>query len=292
MLLARFPSMPATVLAERVGWTGSASWFRKRVALLRPEYAPKDPADRLSYRPGDQAQCDLWFPPARIPVGGGQACSPPVLVVVASFSRCITARMVPSRTTPDLLAGIWSLLAEQLGGGPAAAGLGQRGRHRPRRPPRRRRGRVHRDAGHQNRAAQAVRPRVERHRRARQRLSGDLVPARSSVRLPGRLQPPAAPVAADREPSHGPLVGRPPVDLLEADRAAMLPLPPVTPTLGTSQPGPAGPGLLRPGRRQRLLRRPDDDRPDGGDHRRTGGGDGHRRRPSRGPGTNGSGRPG
>jgi hypothetical protein len=67
VLLARFPSMPATVLAERVGWTGSASWFRKRVALLRPEYAPKDPADRLSDQPGDQAQCDLWFPPGRIP---------------------------------------------------------------------------------------------------------------------------------------------------------------------------------------------------------------------------------
>ena len=80
VLLARFPSMPATVLAEQVVWTGSASWFRKQVALLRPEYPPKDPADRLSYWPGDRAQCDLWFPPERIPVGGGQACSPPVLV--------------------------------------------------------------------------------------------------------------------------------------------------------------------------------------------------------------------
>ena len=88
------------------------------VALLRPEYAPKDPADRLSYKPGDQAQCDLRFPPARIPVGGDQTCSPPVLVVVASISRCITARMEPSRTTTDLLAGIWSLLAEQLGAVP------------------------------------------------------------------------------------------------------------------------------------------------------------------------------
>ena len=62
-LLAQFPSMPATVIAERVGWVGSPSWFRKRVAVLRPEYAPKDPADRLEHRPGDQAQCDLWFPP-------------------------------------------------------------------------------------------------------------------------------------------------------------------------------------------------------------------------------------
>ena len=48
-----------------------------------------------------------------------------------------------------------------------------------------------------------------------------------------------------------------PVDLLDADRAAMLPLPPVPLTSGWRQPGPAGPGLLRPRRHQRLLRRPD-----------------------------------
>ena len=68
-LLAEFPAMPATVLAERVGWLGPASWFRKKVAVLRVEYVPKDPADRIAYRPGDQAQCDLWFPPARVPDG-------------------------------------------------------------------------------------------------------------------------------------------------------------------------------------------------------------------------------
>lgn len=66
-LLAEFPTIPASVIAERVGWSGSG--FRKKVAELRPEYAPKDPADRLDYRPGDQAQCDLWFPPTRIPLG-------------------------------------------------------------------------------------------------------------------------------------------------------------------------------------------------------------------------------
>ncbi len=77
-LLREFPTMPASVLAERVGWSGSASWFRKRVALIRPEYAPKDPADRLEHAAGDQAQCDLWFPPASIPLGAGQVGSPPV----------------------------------------------------------------------------------------------------------------------------------------------------------------------------------------------------------------------
>jgi len=102
-LLAEFPLMPASVLAERTGWGGSRSWFRKRVASLRVEYAPRDPADRLEYRPGDQGQCDLWFPPVKIP---RQLEPPPVLVIVSSYSRFITAMMLPSRTTPDLLAGM------------------------------------------------------------------------------------------------------------------------------------------------------------------------------------------
>lgn len=133
-LLGEFPSMPASVIAERVGWPGSASWFRKKVALLRVEYTPKDPADRVVYRRGDQVQCDLWFPPASVPLGAGQAGSPPVLVMVASSSRFITARMIPSRQTPDLLAGMWSLLGEQLGAVPRRlvwdneAGIGRGGR--------------------------------------------------------------------------------------------------------------------------------------------------------------------
>lgn len=134
VLLAEFPTMPATVLAERIGWDGSPSWFRKRVALLRPEYAPKDPVDRLEHLPGDQAQCDLWFPPAPIPLGFGQVGSPPVLVIVASFSRFVTAAMLPTRTTPGLLAGMWLLLSQQLGAVPKRllwdneSGIGRRGR--------------------------------------------------------------------------------------------------------------------------------------------------------------------
>ena len=81
-LLAEFPRIPASVLAERVGWHGSRSWFRKRVAGLRVEYAPRDPADRLEYRPGDQAQCDLWFPPVKIPLAAGRS-GPPMAEVRA-----------------------------------------------------------------------------------------------------------------------------------------------------------------------------------------------------------------
>jgi hypothetical protein len=116
-LLKATPSMPATVLAERVGWSGSATWFRQNVALIRPDYAPTDPADRIVYHPGEQVQCDLWFPEPRIPVEGSLVMLP-VLVMVASFSKFITAVMIPSRTTADLLAGMWVLLSQQLGAVP------------------------------------------------------------------------------------------------------------------------------------------------------------------------------
>jgi transposase len=109
-LLVEFPDMPATVLAERVGWTGSSSWFRENVARLRPELRCPDPADRLVWAPGDAAQCDLWFPPQRIPLEDGTTALLPVLVIVAAYSRFITATMVPTRQTPDLLLGSWSLI--------------------------------------------------------------------------------------------------------------------------------------------------------------------------------------
>ena len=117
-LLDATPSMPATVLAERVGWSGSATWFRQNVAAIRPDYAPTDPADRIVYHPGDQVQCDLWFPEPRIPVADGTEVVLPVLVMVASFSKFIIALMIPSRTTADLLSGMWALLSAQLGAVP------------------------------------------------------------------------------------------------------------------------------------------------------------------------------
>src|SRR5262249_51554860 len=60
-LLADCSEMPATVIAERVGWEGSISWFRQNVRRLRPEHRSPDPADRLVWAAGDAAQCDLWF---------------------------------------------------------------------------------------------------------------------------------------------------------------------------------------------------------------------------------------
>jgi transposase len=110
-LLEAWPSMPATVIAERVGWSRSLTVLKDRVRELRPLYAPPDPASRTEYRPGELAQCDLWFPPTPVPLGAGQCGSPPVLVMVSGYSRVLAARMIPSRQGPDLLAGHWKLLS-------------------------------------------------------------------------------------------------------------------------------------------------------------------------------------
>ncbi len=113
-LLEATPDMPATVLAERVGWTGSIRWFSDNVRRLRPEHRPVDPADRLTWAPGDAAQCDLWFPPRRIPLEDRTTKLLPVLVITAAHSRFMTARMIPTRKTQDLLLGSWELI-QQLG---------------------------------------------------------------------------------------------------------------------------------------------------------------------------------
>ena len=110
-LLAEFPDMPTSVIMERVRWARGKSVFFERVAQLRPLFAPPDPASRTSYQPGELAQCDLWFPPADVPLGFGQAGRPPVLVMVSGYSRVIAAVMIPSRSAPDLLAGHWRLIS-------------------------------------------------------------------------------------------------------------------------------------------------------------------------------------
>ena len=42
-LLVDEPETPATVIPERVGWTGSNSWFRENVKRLRFEHRRIDP---------------------------------------------------------------------------------------------------------------------------------------------------------------------------------------------------------------------------------------------------------
>ncbi len=112
-LLQAYPRMPATVIAERIGWTRSIRVLRDRVAELRPVYLPPDPASRTSYVAGEIAQCDLWFPPITLPVGFGQARKPtqlPVLTMVTGYARWLLALLIPCRKAEDLFAGWWQVI--------------------------------------------------------------------------------------------------------------------------------------------------------------------------------------
>jgi transposase len=113
-LLAAWPTMPATVIAERIGWTRSIRVLRTRVAELRPVYLPPDPASRTQYVAGEIGQHDFWFPPIELPVGYGQTRPPaqlPVLTMITGYARWLQAVLIPSRRGEDLFAGWWQLLA-------------------------------------------------------------------------------------------------------------------------------------------------------------------------------------
>ena len=48
-LLAEFPRMPATVIAERIGWQHGLTVPKDRVRVLRPYCRPPDPGSRTEY---------------------------------------------------------------------------------------------------------------------------------------------------------------------------------------------------------------------------------------------------
>jgi transposase len=112
-LLRSYPRMPATVIAERIGWDRSIRVLSGRVAELRPAYLPPDPASRTAYAAGEIAQCDFWFPDIALPVGFGQVRTAkrlPVLTMVTGYSRWPSAVLVPTRQAEDLFAGWWQLI--------------------------------------------------------------------------------------------------------------------------------------------------------------------------------------
>ena len=103
--LMQFPRMPATVIAERIGWERSLTVLKDRVRELRPLYLPPDPAGRTEYRPGELAQWDLWFPPADIPLENGKVEKPPVIIGLTGYSRVMVGKMIPTREAHDILSG-------------------------------------------------------------------------------------------------------------------------------------------------------------------------------------------
>jgi transposase len=110
-ILAEFPKMKATVIAEQLEFPYSLSILKDRLRQIRPEYVGIDPADRTVYRPGEITQCDLWFPGVPVPGGHGQIDTMlPVLVLTNTYSRFQSAVMLPSRMGGDLTSGMWSLI--------------------------------------------------------------------------------------------------------------------------------------------------------------------------------------
>jgi transposase len=234
-LLVEFPSMPASVIAERVGWVRSSSVLRDRVARLRPLFAPPDPASRTGYDPGGLVQCDLWFPPADIGLGHGQVGRPPVLVMVAGYSRVMTAVLLPSRQAPDLIAGHW-LLLQRLGAVPKAlvwdneSAVGSWREGRPKLT----------DQFEAFRGMLGIRviqckPRDPESKGLVERANGYL----ETSFLPGRVFASPADfnaqledwlVRANTRPHRA--LGCRPADRWDTDRRAMLALPPVTPVIG------------------------------------------------------------
>jgi len=234
-LLAGWPTMPATVIAERIGWPHSMTVLKDRVRELRPLFTPPDPASRTTYQPGGLAQCDLWFPPVDVPLGFGHTGRPPVLVMVCGYSRNLDASLLPSRQAPDLLAGHWLLLS-RLGRVPRAlvwdneAAVGSWRAGRPKLT----------DDFEAFRGTLGIRviqcrPRDPEAKGLVERANGYL----ETSFLPGRrftspcdfnTQLQAWLVLANSRQHRA--LGCRPVDRLEADRAAMLNLPPVTPTVG------------------------------------------------------------
>jgi transposase len=237
-LLKAYPRMPATVIAERIGWSRSIRVLSGRVAELRPAYLPPDPTGRTTYEPGEIGQCDLWFPPIQLPVGFGQVRKPtqlPVLTMVTGYSRWLSGLLIPTRTAADLFAGWWQVI-ERLGAVPRVLvwdGEGAIGRWRG--------GKVE-----LTRECQAVRgtlganvlvlkPREPEHKgiieRAHDYLERSFLPGRrftDPADFNAQLQQWLALVNA--RPRRA--LGCAPTDRITADRQAMLPLPPVAPVTG------------------------------------------------------------
>jgi transposase len=71
-LLREFPTMPATVIAERIGWMNSIRVLRERVGELRPLFLPPDPCQRTHYFPGSSPSSICGSPTWRSPSGSGR----------------------------------------------------------------------------------------------------------------------------------------------------------------------------------------------------------------------------
>jgi Mu transposase, C-terminal domain/Integrase core domain len=181
------------------------------------------------------AQCDLWFPPVDVPLGYGQAGRPPVLVMVSGYSRWMTAVMIPSRQGPDLLDGQWQVIC-RLGAAPKAlvwdneSAVGQWRGGRPQLT----------EAMNGFRGTLGIRviqcrPKDPEAKGLVERANGYLetsfLPGRSFV-SPADFNTQLAEWLERANARHHRMLGCAPAARVDADRAAMVTLPPVAPPVG------------------------------------------------------------
>jgi transposase len=237
-LLRAYPAMPATVIAERIGWDRGITVVKDRVKLLRPAYLPVDPASRTSYEPGELVQCDFWFPEIELPVGFGQTRSAkqlPVLTMVSGYSRWLAALLIPSRSAEDLFDGWWQLISG-LGGVPRLLvwdGEGAVGKHRRPEPLltaecQAFRGTLATKVYVCKPADPEAKGLVER---ANGYLEASFLPGRSFT-SPSDFNGQLGEWLGLVNPRHRRALGCAPTDRIGADRAAMIALPPVPPATG------------------------------------------------------------
>jgi transposase len=237
-LLKDCPTMPATVIAERIGWTRGMTVLTARVRELRPVYLPPDPSSRTAYVAGEIAQHDFWFPDIELPVGFGQvrtAKQLPVLTMVTGYSRMLFARLVPTRRAEDLYCGWWRQLS-RLGAvprvlvwdGEGAVGEYAGGRNKLT-------GECQGFRGTLGAKVQVLRPRDPEAKgvieRAHDYLERSFLPGRTFSGpddFNHQLQAWLDLVNRRRRRA----LGCAPVDRIAADTAAMLPLPPLAPATG------------------------------------------------------------
>jgi transposase len=184
------------------------------------------------------AQCDLWFPAITLPVGFGQvrtATRLPVLVMVTGYARWLAARLLPSRVAEDLFAGWWQLI-QGLGGVPRVlvwdgeSAIGQR----------RRRQTVLTEQAHAFRGVLGAKilicdPGDPEAKGLVERANGYLETSFLSGRSfasPADFNAQLADWLVLVNQRRRRVLGCAPIDRIEADRAGMLPLPPVAPVTG------------------------------------------------------------
>jgi hypothetical protein len=182
-------------------------------------------------RPADAAQCDLWFPPRKIPLEVGCKTPVPVLVSTCAHSRFMLARMIPTRHTVDLLLGMWELL-QQLGTVPRRliwdneSGIGRGKRHAEGVPA---------FTGTLATTLQRLRPRDPESKGIVERRNGffetSFMPGRTFTD-PADFDAQCADWLAKANARRVRTIKARPTDLLDAAKATMLPLPPLAPSVG------------------------------------------------------------